>query len=366
MTRKAPPDRLCRPVSLWPPIDQTAWAAASTPSGPFDQRKAGSPWSPATWRKTAAGYGFFLTWLDNRGELDPDELIAERVTHQRLVAYLAYLKQRNLGHTIHNRIQELGDALRVLAPEHDWGWVSRAAGRLRAEAVPARDKLSRLRPVDELIAAGLALMDHADSAPGLSPFKRAILYRDGLMVAFLGFDPVRLRSLGCIRLGHHLQESLGLAVLTIPAEETKGRRSHEVEVAELLRQRLFRYVQRYRPVLTRRRKSGTLPTDYLWVSAQGIPLETISPRVAKATGLSGTPIRPHMFRTCAATTVAVRAPKDIHIITPILDHSGPAIGERHYNMAGSLEASRAYAEVVNDLRRGGRPGAYTKQKRMKE
>jgi len=366
MTRKIPSERLCRPVSLWPLVDRKAWTAAMEPAGPFDEGKAGAGWSQATWRKTASGYGFYLSYLDGLGQLDPDERIARRITHEHLKAYLAYLKQRNHGHTLHNRIQELGDALRVLAPEYDWGWVSRAAGRLRAEAVPARDKLSRARPIGELIAAGLDFMDHADGAPGLSPFKRAILYRDGLMVAFLGFDPLRLRSLSCIRLGHHLQESLGFAILAIPAEYTKGRRPHEAEIAELLRQRLFRYVQHHRPALTRRRKSGKLPTDYLWVSAQGTPLETISPRVAKATGLSGTPIRPHMFRTCAATTVAIRAPKDIHIITPILDHSGPAIGERHYNMAGSLEASRAYARVVNDLRRGGQPAAYTKQKRMKE
>ena len=77
--------------------------------------------------------------------------------------------------------------------------------------------------------------------------------------------------------------------------------------------------------------------------------------MAKATGRSGAPIGPHLFRTCAATTVAVRAPKDVHIITPTLDHSGPAIGERYYNMAGSLEASRAYAKAVEDLRRGTRP-----------
>jgi integrase/recombinase XerD len=368
MTRKAPSDRFCRPVSLWPPIDQAAWAAASTPSGPFDQRKAGSPWSPATWRKSTAGYGFFLTWLDGRGKLDPDEPIARRVTRERLVAYLEYLKQRNRGHTIHNRIQELGDALRVLAPEHDWGWVSRAAGRLRAEAVPARDKLSCLRPVGELIAAGLALMDYAETAPRLSPFKRAILYRDGLMVAFLGFHPLRLRSFRCVRLGAHLQENLGFAVLAITAGEMKGRRPHEAEIAELLRQRLLRYVRHHRPVLLKARPRGILPTDYLWVSAEGTPLseEGIYRRVVKATGRSGAPIGPHLFRTCAITTVAVRAPKDIHIMTPTLDHSGPAIGERYYNMAGSLEAFRSYAKVVSDLRRSGKPKTTPKLKRRKE
>ena len=258
--------------------------------------------------------------------------------------------------------------MRVLAPEQDWTWLGRAAGRLRAEAVGARDKLSRLRPVGELIAAGLALVDYAETAPGLSPFKRAILYRDGLMVAFLGFHPLRLRSLSRIRLGAHLQESLGFAILAVPADEMKGRRPHEAEIAELLGQRLLRYVRHHRPQLLRARQPGTLPTDYLWVSAEGGPLseEAIYRRVAKATGRSGAPIGPHLFRTCAATTVAVRAPRDVHIITPTLDHSGPAIGERYYNMAGSLEASRAYAKAVEDLRRGTRPSRGFKHKQTKE
>ena len=368
MARKAPSRRLCRPVSLWPRADQAAWAAASEPCGPFDSRNAGGRWAPATWRKNAAGYGCFLTWLDGRGELDPDKPVAQRVTHERLAVYLAHLKQTNRGHTIHNRIQELGDALRALAPDRDWRWIGRAAGRLRAETVAARDKRPRLRPLGELIAAGLALMEHAETAPHLSPHRRAILFRDGLTVSFLGFQPIRLRSFARIRLGSHLLESQGCAVLAIPAGETKGRRPHDAEVAELLRQQLQKYVQRHRPTLLRGRRPGTPATDALWISVEGTPLaeESIYRRVAKATGRSGPAIGPHLFRSCAATTIATRAPSDIHIITPVLDHSGPEIGERYYNLAGSLEASRAYGRVVEDLRRTVRSSSRRKNRTEKE
>src|SRR5205814_433375 len=143
------------------------------------------------------------------------------------------------------------------------------------------------------------------------------------------------------------------AVLAIPASETKGRRPHEAEVAALLRPQLQKYVQRHRPTLLRERRPRTSATDCLWVSVKGTSLaeEAIYRRVAKATGRSGPPIGPHLFRSCAATTIAIRASNDIHIITPVLDHSGPAIGERYYNLAGSLEAFRAYGKVVEDLRR---------------
>ena len=93
-------------------------------------KKVGANRSAAYWRKVAAGYGFFLYWLDSRGELDPNEPIAKRVTRERVTAYLEYLKQRNRGHTIHNRIQELGMThCAILVPEHDWTWLGRAAGR---------------------------------------------------------------------------------------------------------------------------------------------------------------------------------------------------------------------------------------------
>ena len=102
----------------------------------------------------------------------------------------------------------------------------------------------------------------------------------------------------------------------------------------------------------------SLPTDALWVSAQGTALkdEPISVRVAKATARDGAPIRPHLFRSCAGTTIAVRAPDDVHIIAPVLGHSGPEIGERFYNLAGSLEASRAHAAVIDELSRKPRNG----------
>jgi hypothetical protein len=47
------------------------------------------------------------------------------------------------------RIGQLSNAVRALAPEEDWGWVIRASERLRAKAVPARDKRIRMRPAQE-------------------------------------------------------------------------------------------------------------------------------------------------------------------------------------------------------------------------
>ena len=51
--------------------------------------------------------------------------LADRIT-VRLHDYLDEIKHTNRGHTIQCRIQELADALRALAPEHDWRFIQRA------------------------------------------------------------------------------------------------------------------------------------------------------------------------------------------------------------------------------------------------
>ncbi len=96
------------------------------------------------------GYGRFLFWLQGRAELDPNVEPAARATRERVSAYLEELKRTNRGPTVQNRIQELGDAMRAIAPQRDWRWLLRAAGRLRASTIPVRNKRARLRLVEEL------------------------------------------------------------------------------------------------------------------------------------------------------------------------------------------------------------------------
>src|SRR4051794_4705060 len=96
------------PVALWPPADRAAWQAAMSPGDPFDPGGIAAAWSAATRRKTASGYGRFLFWLKERGELHEAVGPAERVNRERLNAYLDDIRHTNRGHTIQSWIQELG------------------------------------------------------------------------------------------------------------------------------------------------------------------------------------------------------------------------------------------------------------------
>jgi hypothetical protein len=189
------------PLELWPTGDHAAWQAALKPGGVFEPGGVASRWSAATQRKTALGYGRYLFWLQQHDNLDVTVAPAERVERDLVRAYLQELKLTNRGHTLHNRI---GNAMRALAPEDDWRWLLRAADRLRVSTIPVQDKRARLQPITDLVAQGFRMMDEADQGQGYSELGRAAYYRDGLVMAFLGFHPLRLHNLASLRIGHHL------------------------------------------------------------------------------------------------------------------------------------------------------------------
>src|SRR5262249_2341127 len=158
----------------------------------------GAQWSPATRRKTASGHAQWLSWLKENGRLDSSTGPADRVTPERVQRYTDELIATKAPHTVHCRLQELGDALRAMCPERDWKWILRAAGRLRARALPVRNIAARLRSPEEVEKVGLDLMNRAEELSQLSSLKRTGCFRDGLLIALLSRRLLRPRNLAGI------------------------------------------------------------------------------------------------------------------------------------------------------------------------
>ena len=97
-----------------------------------------------------------------QGRLDPLVPPAERATREWVSAYYRELKETRSPFSVQGRIQELGDALRVMTPGMKFAWISRGAGRLRTRARPVKDKRARLQSPARLAELGLQLMDVAD------------------------------------------------------------------------------------------------------------------------------------------------------------------------------------------------------------
>ena len=134
----------------------------------------------------------------------------------------------------------------------EWGWLRRTLDNaLKAQVRPTRDKVSRLRSIDELAALGERLMEEAESAARWSARRRAVAYRDGLMIALLAYRPVRLKNFAMMRLGRHLTRSGACWRILFGADETKSHVAYEALLPSALVPHLERYLAVHRPVLLR-------------------------------------------------------------------------------------------------------------------
>ena len=268
------------PIADWPARDRELWNKAVEPGGLFGGGGAGAHWSAASRVKAACGYKAWLSWLAAKELLDPNMRPADRVTSERVETYITDLQAELAPYSVLGRVQELYDALRVIEPESNWKSLAQLCRSLKAQARPARDKLSRLKPPEELIALGERLMDEAEAAPGRSARRRAIRYRDGLMIALLAYRPVRRKNLAMMRLGRHLMKVGGRWRIVFAAEETKTHVPYEAVLPAALGPRLERYLDVHRPVLLRGKREDGNPDappiypelDAVWVSEDGTQL----------------------------------------------------------------------------------------------
>ncbi len=63
----------------------------------------------------------------------------------------------------------------------------------------------------------------------------------------------------------------------------------------------------------------------------------------------------HDFRRAAATFIAIEAPESVGLIPGVLQHASPDVGEQHYNLARSVEASRRFGAHLAKTRAKLRP-----------
>jgi integrase len=74
--------------------------------------------------------------------------------------------------------------------------------------------------------------------------------------------------------------------------------------------------------------------------------------VARTVEAFGKPINPHLFRDCAATSIALEDPVHVRIASQILGHRSVASTERYYNQAQTIDAARHYQDFLIRLRNG--------------
>jgi len=356
---KKDPRRHCPRPEEWPIPDRCAWRAATTKGDILEPGGDGADWAPLSRRKIAKGYARWLTWLNTHQLLDPAAAPAARITPDRVRDYVLELKNINAPYTVLARVQELYQAIRVMAPERDWAWLRRIETRVRHGAVSVRNKRQRVVPSETLISYGVELMTTADDPESGSPVKRACRYRDGLMTALLAGRPLRRRNFARIEIGRHLvQDDNGEYWIRFEGHETKTGEPIEAPVPAALVPRLERYLTEFRPFLLqraeRKSRSAQRSDSSLWISVHGAAMTEIGIYFAISQLTKerfGHVVNPHLFRDSAATSIAIEDPEHVLIVRNVLGHSSLRTADRYYMHARTLEASRRYQQRILELRR---------------
>ena len=188
--------------------------------------------------------------------------------------------------------------------------------------------------------------------------RRFKTYRDGLMIGLLASRQLRLRNLAGLILDRTLVQRGDGWWIQIPAAETKTKDPIELPWPEMLVPHLQTYLADHRAGIAALRGSRTgTSSDALWLSMYGPPMNDngIYIRIVARTreGL-GQAINPHLFRDCAATSIAIDDPAHIGIASRLLGHRTGSTTERYYNQARSVEASRLMQDYLLALRHDSR------------
>jgi len=358
----------CLKLHAWPVHHQNPWNKSFDKRGLFSKPGPATKWREKTVQKNKKGYGIWLNWIIARSGVSKDAINASKpedlVTQENVTNYVLDLLNSRASLTVVNRIQELYDCVRVMTPEipkSHWEWLKNAWMNLRNDAYPVRNKLLRLKEADQLEALGFKLMQQAETAQirdyhqksGLTEIQRALMYRDGLMIALLIRRPFRIENFYSLSIGiNFLIDDTGSSFV-FHADKMKGKRTMSVPFPSNLNASLKRYLDYFRPILLKNSsKLKKISNTALWISRYGTDLTQGPLRVAiyKRTQMEfGVKIPPHWFRDSAVTTMIHDTPESAKITGLILGHVTPDVSQKHYNQAKMIYASRRHYQTIHQL-----------------
>ncbi|WP_137128289.1 phage integrase family protein [Roseomonas sp. HF4] len=349
MSPRLDPRRRCLPVAEWPALDRQAWMAGlpGRERRRFSESTRAVRLGPVALDKAEKGWGRFLTFLDLRGDLDRGVGPAARPTRERIAAFLdEMIELGNADHTITGRLQELTDALRVMAPGEDFRWIQAPDG------VPIRTLLD-MRKRDlvvyhprVLFEWGVRLMEEAVAMR--APCRRRVRLRDGLMIAVLASRAPRRRSMQIMELGHQLRHDGEGWWITLGRKDVKTRKPLEYPVPKTL----WPWVERYLHTERRELLGGTV-SDALWIGSHVEPLRAPATRIFEQSAREfGRDKRfgPHRFRYGIATYGPRELPDSPGVTTKILGIT-PDIEGEHYDRGDQVAAAHDFHDALAEERR---------------
>src|SRR6476660_7239208 len=253
----------CLTFEASPESDRKAWSTACRPAARLTRGGAAGHLKPVTHQVHERHYGTFLGCLDRNGLLRREAPVAANVTPENVDVYVAEAKARMSSTTVHVSIRGLRRAARYMVPGLELGWLNEIAKDLAVVAHP-RSKFDRLVLPERLIEAGLALIQEAENSHTMAKLAQASQVRNGLMLAMLGFHPIRRKNFAALEIGHSFVKIRGRWWIVLSAAETKEKRADERRINVLLVPFIDRYLDQYRPMLV----WPDSPSSALWLSSR--------------------------------------------------------------------------------------------------
>ncbi|WP_428394426.1 hypothetical protein [Lichenicoccus sp.] len=346
--------KLIWPVAAWPDEEQAAWGRARQGRGLEGLDNPAAGWRDRTARKNEDGYGRYLAWLHRNGMFSENETACERITPDRTAEYARYLKSHFSSVSVATTVTALTSAARALAPEEDWSWLSRRSTRLKGRAKPSRVKRHIIQHTLDLFSFGKDLMDGPEKGRS-GKLAAAQRFQAGLIIALLAARPLRIRNFQAITIGQSLRWDGTGYWLTFSADETKTGGAIDEPVPANLIPYLEAFLRLWRPTILRQadKYDGVKTHGRLWVDIFGRPMQefTLRELIKRYTRKRfGKALWPHLFRDCLLTSVAIDQPDLMRISGTLLGHTNLHTGEKHYNQARMVDASRRFSEMVSELR----------------
>ena len=335
------------PEERWPAAERAAWDEARRPSVRLQRGGSASHLRAVVQHDLGKRNGLFLELVARAGRLDMNAPAGAHVTPENVEAYVAELNGRVSSVTVYGSIQKLRRFTQLIASQHDVGWLIELERQLYSERRP-RPKWHRVVTTDVLVDAGQTLMAEAELAkrPMLT---RARMFRNGLMVALLAYCPIRLKNFAALEIGRSFVNVDGTWWIVLTAAETKEKRRRAAGPGELTNS-IERYLEIYRPILAR----GPAETNALWLAMDGKPMSyaSMGELITETTRMTiGIAVSPHLFRTAAVTTLAIRAGDKPHAgERRFASRTERSRTQEYYNRASCITAGKSLTTVTQGYR----------------
>jgi integrase len=331
-------------IDEWPDRDQTAWAGACHPHLRLRRGGRAAHLKDATHKDLASRFGAFLGFLERTHRLQRDRSALTFIAPDVIMEYVAELQARVSSVTVHGSIYKLRRMAEILDPDLDLLWLREIEIELEDRMRPA-PKGHRVVSADKIFKAGVALIGKAETQTDRTDLQRARMARDGLLIAFLAICPIRLKNLASLTIGGTIVSDGDEWWMLLPDTDTKSNRLDHRVIPQVLAQWIDVYIGRHKPVFPTS-ETAMWPSQYGGaMSASGVQrlvTETTRRELGKA-------VNPHMFRHCVPYTIASIDGSQIDLASSLLQHNDPRTTQKHYNLAHSVESSKAFGEIVSGL-----------------